>query len=58
MRKVKLLEKWGEFKKGKIIEVGNNVAHSLIDKGKAVLFNVMKEPKDRMKRMYKKIRTK
>jgi len=58
MRKIKLRERWNEHRKGKVIEVTNNVAHSLIDGGKAMLANVVKAPKERMKRMYKKIRTK
>ena len=47
MRKIELLKKHKEFKKGKVIEVSNNLAHVLIDKGTAII-KVFKSPRNKM----------
>lgn len=36
--KLKILKKHGEYKRGQVVELTNNVAHGLIEKGIARIF--------------------
>ena len=57
MKRIKITKEYQEYKKGEIIEVSNNVAFGLIDKGVAKIFkspaNKMMSPGTRRRYKYK-----
>ena len=52
--KLKFLKKFGEYKRGQIIEVTNNVAHGFMEKGVARMFVEYKN----VNKMFKKSKSK
>ena len=52
--KLKFLKKYKEYKRGQVIEVTNNVAHGLIEKGLARIFVGYKN----VNKMFKKSKSK
>lgn len=53
MRKIKFLRNHGDYKRHQVIEVSNNVAHGLIDKGVAKVNKAFKGYRNKQIRSYR-----